>query len=78
MSPIRELSTNMKGIVLAEGFNLPKTYKDGVTLAPDMQQKVSSGVSSIASMMGVNLINIVDAISVEMFPDVDHSPPFIL
>lgn len=43
-----------------------------------MQQKVSSGVSSIASMMGVNLINIVDAISVEMFPDVDHSPPFIL
>lgn len=65
-------------IGLVVGFSLPKTYKAGVTLAPEMQQKTSSGVSSIASMMGVNLNNSVDAISVEMFPDVVHSTPFIV
>lgn len=63
---------------LVVGFSLPKTYKAGVTLAPEMQQKTSAGVSSIASMMGVNLNNSVDAISVEMFPDVVHSTPFIV
>lgn len=65
-------------IGLIAGFSIPKTYKAGVTLAPEMQQKTSSGVSSIASMMGVNLNNSVDAISVEMFPDVVHSTPFIV
>ena len=64
-------------IGLVVGFSIPKTYTAGVTLAPEMQQKTSSGVSSIASMMGVNLNNSVDAISVEMFPDVVHSTPFI-
>ena len=65
-------------IGLVAGFSIPKTYWAGVTLAPEMQQKTSSGVSSIASMMGVNLNNSVDAISVEMFPDVVHSTPFIV
>ena len=64
-------------IGLIVGFSIPKTYTASVTLAPEMQQKTSSGVSSIASMMGVNLNNSVDAISVEMFPDVVHSTPFI-
>ncbi len=62
---------------LIVGFSIPKTYTASVTLAPEMQQKTSNGVSSIASMMGVNLNNSVDAISVEMFPDVVHSTPFI-
>lgn len=65
-------------IGLVVGFSIPKTYKAGVTLAPEQQQRVGSGVSSIASMMGVNLNNSVDAISVEMFPDVVHSTPFIV
>lgn len=65
-------------IGLVIGFSIPKTYKAGVTLAPEQQQRVGSGVSSIASMMGVNLQNTVDAISVEMFPDVVHSTPFIV
>lgn len=65
-------------IGLIAGFSIPKTYKAGVTLAPEMQQKTSSGVSSIASMMGVNLNNNIDAISAEMFPDVVHSTPFIV
>ena len=65
-------------IGLVVGFSIPKTYTAGVTLAPEMQQKTSSGVSSIASMMGVNLNNSIDAISVEMFPDVVHSTPVIV
>ena len=65
-------------IGLVAGFSIPKTYKAGVTLAPETQQRTNSSVSSIASMMGVNLNNSVDAISVEMFPDVVHSTPFIV
>lgn len=64
-------------IGLVAGFSIPKTYKAGVTLAPELQQKTSSGVNSIASMMGVNLNNSIDAINAEMFPDVVHSTPFI-
>ena len=63
---------------LVVGFSLPATYKSGATLAPEMEQKMGSGVSSIASMMGVNLNNSVDAINFEMFPDVVHSTPFIV
>lgn len=65
-------------IGLIAGFSIPKTYTASVTLAPETQQKTNSSVSSIASMMGVNLNNSIDAISVEMFPDVVHSTPFIV
>lgn len=63
-------------IGLVVGFSLPKTYRASVVLAPETEQKMGSGVSSIASMMGVSLDNSVDAISVEMFPDVVASTPF--
>lgn len=65
-------------IGLIAGFSIPKTYTAGVTFAPETQQRTSSSVSSIASMMGVNLNNSVDAISVDMFPDVVHSTPFVV
>lgn len=65
-------------IGLVVGFSLPKTYKAGATLAPETEQKVGSGVSSIASMMGVSVNNSIDAISFEMYPDVVHSTPFIV
>ncbi len=64
-------------IGLVVGFSIPKTYKASVTLAPETEQKMGSSLGSIASMMGVNLDNSVDAISVEMFPDVVASTPFI-
>lgn len=64
-------------IGLVVGFSIPKTYSASVTLAPETQQKTSSSLSGMASMLGVNLNNSVDAISVEMFPDVVHSTPFI-
>lgn len=62
---------------LIVGFSLPKTYESSVLLAPETEQKTGSGISSIASMMGVNLDNSVDAISVDMFPEVVASTPFI-
>ena len=64
-------------IGLVAGFSIPKTYKAGVTLVPEVQQRAGSGVSTIASMMGVNLNNSVDAIDAEMYPDVVHSNAFI-
>ena len=65
-------------IGLIAGFSIPKTYTSNVTFAPETQQKTNSSVSSIASMMGVNLNNSVDAISVDMYPDIVHSTPFIV
>ena len=65
-------------IGLVVGFSIPKTYSASVTLAPETQQKSGSGLSSMASMFGVNLSNSVDAISVDVFPDVVHSTPFIV
>ena len=65
-------------IGLVAGFSIPNTYTAGVTLVPEVQQRTSSGVSSIASMMGVNLNNSVDAIDAEMYPDVVHSTGFIV
>lgn len=64
-------------IGLVAGFSIPKTYKAGVTLVPEVQQRTGGGVSAIASMMGVNLNNSVDAIDAEMYPDVVHSTAFI-
>lgn len=63
------------GLIVA--FSLPKTYNASVVLAPETDQKVGSGVSSIASMMGVSLDNNNDAINFMMFPDVISSTPFI-
>ena len=63
------------GIVV--GFSIPKTYRAKMSFAPETEQQVGSGVSSIASMMGVSLNNRVDAIRVDMFPDVVASTPFI-
>lgn len=63
------------GLVFA--FSSPKKYSSKVILAPESEQKMGSGVSSIASMMGVNIDNSVDAIHFDMFPDVVASTPFL-
>ena len=62
---------------LIAGFSIPKTYRVSAMLAPETQQRVGSGVSSIASMMGVSLDNSMDAIDYEMYPDVIASTPFL-
>ena len=63
------------GFLMALGT--PPQYTANMSFAPETQQKFGAGVSSIASMMGVNIDNSVDAISVEMFPDVLVSTPFV-
>lgn len=65
-------------IGLVVGFSIPKTYKASVILAPETEQKMGSSLGSIATMMGVSLDNSVDAISVDMFPDVVATTPFIV
>lgn len=62
---------------LVVGFSIPKTYSTKATLAPEVEQRMGSGVSSIASMMGVSVNNSVDALSYEVFPDIISSTPFI-
>lgn len=64
-------------IGLVAGFSIPKTYRVNAILAPETQQRIGSGVSSIASMMGVSLDNSMDAIDVDMYPDVITSTPFL-
>lgn len=64
-------------IGLLINISIPKTYIARMSFAPEVEQKVSSGVSSIASMMGVSMDNSIDAISVDMFPYVVKSTPFI-
>lgn len=63
------------GLIMA--FSIPKIYKSGTLLAPEVEQSMGSGISSIASMMGVSLDNSVDAINVSMFPDIVVSTPFL-
>ena len=65
-------------IGLVVGFSLPKTYKASATLAPEAAGSSDSNLGGIAAMMGVSIDNSADAISVEMFPDVAHSTPFIV
>ncbi|MBR4312637.1 MAG: chain-length determining protein [Bacteroidaceae bacterium] len=64
------------GLIVA--FSLPEKYKASVILAPEAAGNNSSAVSGLASMMGMSIDNSTDAISVEMFPDVAHSTPFIV
>lgn len=66
------------GIVIA--LTTPKTYTASVTLAPE-SAKGGSGLSGIASMLGVGGLNMssdADALSVTLYPDVVSSTPFIL
>ncbi len=65
-------------IGLVVGFSLPKTYKASTVLAPEAAGSSNSSMGGIAAMMGVSIDNNVDAISVDMFPDVAHSTPFIV
>ncbi len=64
-------------IGLVAAFSIPKTYSVKAVLTPETQSRVGSGVSSIASMMGVSLDNSKDAIDVDLYPDVVASTPFM-
>lgn len=67
------------GLVVA--FSIPKEYTTTVKLSPELQgsKSASGGLSSLASMAGINLnsMNTVDAVNPELYPDVVSSIPFI-
>lgn len=61
-------------------FSLPKTYSTSVTLAPETSGSgLSMGMSSLASMAGVNLNGMSeDALAVELYPSIVSSKDFLL
>lgn len=80
----RKLLLKVAGIAVLVGIIIalttPKIYTTSVTLAPE-SAKGGSGLSGIASMLGVGGLNMssdADALSVTLYPDVVSSTPFIL
>lgn len=67
------------GLVIA--FSIPKEYTTTVKLAPEIQGNKSNlgGLSSLASMAGINLDNrtTLDAVYPELYPDIVQSVPFM-
>ena len=66
---------------LIVGFSIPKEYTTTVKLSPEVQGAKSSmggGLSSLASMAGINLnsMSSADAVYPELYPDVVSSIPF--
>lgn len=67
------------GVIIA--FTTPKEYTVNVTLAPESSKTGGSGLSGIASMLGVGGMNVssdADALHVTLYPDIVSSTPFIL
>ena len=65
------------GIVVS--FSIPKEYSSSCTLAPEMQgEDVGGGLSSLASMAGINIGSNVDAIGPDLYPTVISSNDFIV
>ena len=61
------------------GFSIPKQYSSSVSLAPEMQEDGNlGGMSSLASIAGVNLNNSSDAIGPDLYPDVVSSNAFLV
>lgn len=67
------------GVVIA--LTTPKEYTVNVTLAPELGKSSGNSLSGIASMLGVNGLNMgndADALNVTLYPDIVSSTPFIL
>lgn len=64
------------------GFSLPKEYKTEVKLSPENTQNNKIGqLGGLAAMAGLSLgagMNGEDALSVELYPDIVKSTPFLL
>ena len=88
MALVRKLFSNWKqllkwvgiaaviGIVVA--FSIPKTYVATAKLAPEIVQKSSGSMSSLAALAGVNLNNmaLTDAMYPDLYPEIVASLPF--
>jgi len=60
-------------------FSIPKEYVTSTLLAPESQENsMGGGLSSLASMAGININGGTDAISPDLYPDVISSNQFIV
>lgn len=64
-------------VALILGFSIPKTYKASVDFAPEQFSDANANMSNLASIMGINLNQSIDAINIDIFPEVVSSTPFI-
>lgn len=65
------------GIVVA--FSIPKQYTSSASLAPEMNEDNNmNGVSSLASMAGIDFGKSADAIGPDLYPDVVSSNAFLV
>ena len=63
------------------GFSIPKEYTSTSRLAPEVVPRTSSGgLSSLASLAGINLgsVGTADAFNPELYPDIITSTPFVV
>lgn len=61
------------------GFSIPKEYCASCTLAPETQEEgMSGGLSSLASMAGINIGGGSDAIGPDLYPNVVSSNNFVV
>lgn len=65
------------GLVI--GFSIPKEYTVTSKLAPEVVNRSSSGLSSLAGMVGINLggASTSDAVSPDLYPEIVSSIPFV-
>ena len=88
MALVRKLFSNWKKLLvwvgiaavfgLIIGYSIPKTYTAYAELAPEIAQKSSSSMSSLAALAGVNLNNmtVTDAMYPDLYPEIVNSVPF--
>lgn len=88
MALVRKLFSNWKKLLvwvgvaavlgLIIGYSIPKTYTAHAELAPEIAQKSSSSMSSLAALAGVNLNNmtVTDAMYPDLYPEIVNSVPF--
>lgn len=59
---------------------MKRTYNVTMTLAPELQSRSSSSLSSLTNMLGLGgatLGNTTDAMNITLFPEISHSTPFL-
>ena len=67
--------------ILGVGYSLvmKRSYLVSVTLAPELQNRSTGSLSTLASMLGgaMNLNSSPDALNITMFPEISSSTPFL-
>lgn len=67
-------------IGLVVGFSIPKEYTVSSRMAPEVVNRSSGNLSSLASLAGINLNNVStsDAVYPDLYPDIVSSNPFVV